>query len=64
MAVLWVICVLLAVVLFLVARRLYQARARVERLESRLASVLVRGETGLSVLEFRRSAGCLQREVS
>ena len=49
MAVLWVICALLAVVLFLVARRLYQARARVERLESRLASVLVRGETGLSV---------------
>lgn len=44
-----VISVALVAALFLVARRLHQARGRVEQLESRLASVLSRGGVGLSI---------------
>jgi len=49
MTVLWIVCGVLTGVLFLLARRLHQARDRVGHLQARLASVLGRDSTGVSI---------------
>lgn len=49
MVVLWVVCAALVGALFLVALRLHQSRERVGQVQARLASVLGRNSTGLSI---------------